>query len=60
MKSLHCRDCRFESENLCHRFPPQMVNCAPDNQNQQLRWPVPFFPNVTLDIDWCGEWRAKE
>lgn len=48
-----CKDCKFQVEWRCRRFPPQQALFMVDNQ-RPIYDSFPSFPPVQPD-EWCGE-----
>ena len=58
-----CRECVFQQDKCCHRFPPQAsIVMIPKNDlltGKQSFAPTPIacFPQIDPK-GWCGEWAS--
>ena len=51
-----CKECDYQQDGLCRRFPPVPVLWPQDNQHPIIYAPAPMWPSVQ-PTDWCGEWK---
>lgn len=70
--SENCESCKYwdnkasENDELgdCRRFPPVKSDLVCKNQVadgaslEDAEWVATSFP-ITIETDWCGEWKAR-